>query len=157
MTQRPEIAEIENEVFAASQRQIALLPRYSVHPPSDWILLDAQNIAVRRNARAISDYERIVRAIGRLLCNQCIRRGNELLGNPVHARWRCSKELAVKRYRLVHAAPVLKVLLPARASACLARNPTGRSDCRPAALAGRSTAPAQNFAPRCYRHCAEHD
>jgi hypothetical protein len=106
MAQWPEIAKIKNEVLSSSQGEIALLPHYSVHPASQGIFLHARDLAVRRDLDAISDDKSIVGAMTGLLRDQGIGRGNELLGNPVHTRWACPKELAIERYRLVHAAPL---------------------------------------------------
>src|ERR1700677_1335423 len=97
MKQWPEIAKIENEVLSASEGEIGLLPRYSVHPANQRILLNAHNLAVRRDRDTTSDVKRIVGARTGLLRNQGIGRGNELLGNLVHTRRPCPKELAVER------------------------------------------------------------
>src|SRR5258707_32845 len=49
---------------------------------------------------AVSDYDGIINVVTGLPGNQGISCGDELLGNPVHARRRCPEELAVERYRL---------------------------------------------------------
>jgi hypothetical protein len=77
-----------------------LFPRDSVYAANPGILANARNIAVRRDLDAVSDYDGIINVVTGLPGNQGISCGDELLGNPVHARRRCPEELAVERYRL---------------------------------------------------------
>src|ERR1700721_848371 len=113
MKQWPEIAKIENEVLSASEGQIGLLPRYSVHPANQRILLNAHNLAVRRDRDTTFDSTR--------------KAGPRPVGPPP------------KNFPLN---AIFIILLHVPVSACLAQSPIGRSDFHPAAPGGRSKVPA---------------